>query len=48
VKIATWLLRTWGQNDLPLHKGYKEEKKILLEFFGAMRVQSSSAKCFYF
>jgi len=34
-EIATCLLRTWGQSDLPLCKGYEEGKKFLEEFFVA-------------
>jgi len=33
MKIVTYLLRTWGQSDLPLYKGYEEGKNFLEEFF---------------
>jgi len=36
MKIATCLLRTWGQSDLRLRKGYEEGKNFLEEFFVAM------------
>jgi len=44
MKIATWLLRSWGQSDLPLQKGYEEGKNFLQEFFGVMQALSFLAK----
>jgi len=48
MKIATCWLHRRGQKDLSLLKGYKKRKNFLQEFFGAMQVQSSLAKWFFF
>ncbi len=40
VKIATCQLRTQGQSDLSLCKGYEEGNFFLHEFLGAMQAQS--------